>query len=156
MTITIGDSTVNNQRSTTRQFINYYKKMQIIWGKASTLGGKLIVFKSYQETVRGCLTFSNGWNFLCTQLGYKSFTVWYAKPNFGIPWISGYCKFQTLICLSELFTMEARDTLPSVSLDIVAFEVHLLQISTQNSKERRYFMHFLPLYLPLTIYYQPW
>jgi hypothetical protein len=34
------------------------------------------------------------------QLGYKSFTVWYPKSNFNIPWISGYYKFQTLVTIA--------------------------------------------------------
>ena len=52
------------------------------------LGGKFIVSKSYQATVRGGLSI---------QLGYKLFTLCYPKPNFSNPWISGYRKFQTLI-----------------------------------------------------------
>jgi hypothetical protein len=45
-------------------------------------GGKLIVFKSSQESIKGVFLM---FEILSIQSGYKSFTVWYLKPNFWYP-----------------------------------------------------------------------
>ena len=52
--------------------------------------------QSYQEPLQGVNIFLMFEIFLVYPVGIKSFTVWYSKPNFWYPWISGYCKFQTL------------------------------------------------------------